>query len=145
MENKSEYGCVLIINTEEQHPEIVTKMTGVKSTSLEVRGEPRIDKKTGKERNGTQGIANLWKLDTGSIYGSEWESEKAIRKLLDIIDSNTDFKTVFMTFKESFLRCYAYVYHYNITFELSPIVFYDLYKIGLPIEFDLYSFDRKKI
>ena len=146
MENKSksECGCVLIIYTEEQHPEIVTIMTGVKATSLEVKGKPRIDKKTGKERIGTQGIANVWTLDPGRIYDSEWYLENAIREILDTICSNVGFKTVFMKFKESFLRCYAYVENYHLAFGFSPEIFHDLHKIGIPIEFDLYSFDEKE-
>jgi len=143
MDNNPKYGCVLIINTEDQHPEIVTTITGVRATSMEIKGQPRIDKKTGKERIGTQSRANLWNLDSGYFYGSEWDLEKSISKLLNIISSNPEFETVFSMFKkECFIRCYAYVEHYNIAFGLSSQVLYDMYKVNIPIEFDLYSLPK---
>ena len=141
---ETKYGCILIINTEEEHPEIVTTMTGVESTLLHVKGKTRINKKTGKELIGTQYIQNLWTLDEFA-FGSEWGLENAIHKIVNVINSNSEFKTVFSTFKESFLRCYVYIEDYHLAFGLSPEIFHDLHKIGIPIEFDLYSFKEDPV
>ena len=136
---ETKYGCILIINTGEEHPEIVTIMTGIKATLLHVKGKPRINKKTGKELAGTQDIQNLWTLDEFA-FGSVWDLENTIRRILNLICSHSEFKTVFSRFKESYLRCYVYVEDYNIAFGLSSEIFHDLHEIGIPIEFDLYSF-----
>ena len=143
MDNKSKCGCVLIINTEEQHPEIVTKVTGVEATSLTVKGKPRINEKTGKYRPATQHVRNAWEWDPGHVYGSEWQIEDAICKTLDMIHSHPSFKTVFSTFKECFIRGYAYIYDYNIVFGFSTETLHKLTEVGIPIEFDLYSFDEE--
>lgn len=143
MEN--ECGCVLIINTEEQHPEVVTKMTGVKATKLFVKGEPHIDKKTGKERSGTQYLRNIWEWDPGRLYGSEWQIEDATCKILDMVQSNPGFKTVFETFKKCFFRGYAYVYDFHIVVGFSPETLHKLHEVGIPFEFDLYSFKEDAV
>lgn len=142
METKSEYGCVLRINTGEIHPNIVTEMTGVESTMLQIKGTPRIDKKTKQEITGTSYVENMWMFDPNKCYGSEWDIENAIQKVLDIISLYDGFNKVFSKFEESILLCYAYVYHYNISFILSPQIIGKLQNIGIPIEFDLYSMEE---
>ena len=40
MKIASEYGCVLRINTGEQNPDIISKMTGIENTELQMKGKP---------------------------------------------------------------------------------------------------------
>jgi len=141
MQNKTEYGCALVVNTEDIHPEIVSQMTGINSTFVTIKGCPRIHRRTGIEIAGTSNIENNWILDSGKYYQTEWELEQAIVKIIDMINLYDSFHNVFLRFKNSKLLCYAYVQHYNISFILSPKLIESVLKLNIPIEFDLYSLE----
>lgn len=66
----NEYGCKLFIDTEHEHPEIITQATGVGASEVIVKGAPF---KTGKGKiiAGKYNEYNLWIYDTGKIYGEE--------------------------------------------------------------------------
>ncbi len=134
MEKKLEYGCLLKIYTEEEDPQIVNDLSGIKG-ELRKKGLPKINPKTGIEMS-TVYIENIWAFDlkcTDNIL----DLEKPLNTILDIIKKN-NFTKIFSVYKYN-LICYAYVEDYNIYFTFSPKIFKLLDELGIEILFDLYS------
>lgn len=140
MKKKCEYGCNLWIDTDSYHPSIVTEITQVNCTSLEIKGEYEI---LTNGRTGGIYEKNIWSIESERrIQKNEWNLETSIKEILSVLLANeSEFMKVFSMFPNKCLLCYAYIYDYNISFRIPHETIFKINKFELPIDFDLYSFE----
>jgi hypothetical protein len=143
--NNTEYGCMLQIFTENEHPEIITKITGVKATHLHIKEMPKINKKTGKIIDDDLTYKeNVWFWES-SYEGDTWDFDigldPALNSILQmILSKEKEFRTAFNKYEHYRITCYGYIYDYHIVFKLQNETIKKMEMLGLPIEFDFYSF-----
>jgi hypothetical protein len=143
-ENKAEYGCILQIFTEDEHPEIITKMTGVEASYIHIKSMPKVNRETGNTIGNLTYKENVWFWK--SFYeGNTWDFavglDTALNNILQIIISNVEqFRIIFNKYQYYRIMCYGYIYDYHIAFKLQSETIKKIDKLGIPIEFDFYSF-----
>jgi len=137
--NVLKFGCNLYIYTKEQHPEIITTLTGINSTRLIVKGQPKINPISKKPIQGTVNKVNLWVYEFPNVKGvSEWHIEDAIRLVFQLLEKKNEFKNILEVYDESYLLVYLYTQDYHVAYNLPKDILEKLHYFGLRIEFDIY-------
>ena len=138
--NKNKFKFQLVIPTQDEHPEIVTQMTGVNPTGLTVKGAPYVrprDKKTIKgvfEKHNTWFYYSDYKLLEDGEY-----LDTVISDLLDFLDLNKEqFRAVFSKYEDSYIVCCGYYYDFHFYYTLSPELTKRLNDYNILLEFDYY-------
>lgn len=137
--NEAEYGSSLWIDTGDEHPNIITEITGIKATEIEVKGEFIV------MRNGIKKPLkqNLWGLKPPvHIAEDEYELPNCINDIIDILDSKESaFREVFGRFNNYKLLIYSNAYTRWIQFRIEPEILYRMAKYQLAIDFSIWSFE----
>jgi hypothetical protein len=146
-ETNAEYGCVLQIFTKDDHPNIVTEITGIEASHFRVKGMPKINRKTGNTIGNYTYRENVWFLEL-SHEGDTWDFSEgldpALNKILQIILSNEEkFRAVFNKYEYYRIMCYGYIYDFHIVFKLQEETLKKMGLLEIPIEFDFYSFKEE--
>jgi hypothetical protein len=134
-----EFGCTLVIETGEEHPDVVTSMVDIQPSELVVKGSQKLTK-SGKAIVDSFNDRNLWILKMDKQYGNfDTHLNSAIELMIDTLDSNEDaFLNVLSKYGQNHLSCYAYFYDYNPYFSLKKTLSKRLSKYSIDIEFDIY-------
>jgi hypothetical protein len=134
------FGCNLYIGTEEDSPEIITKLTGIQASEIIVKGRPFMTGKPKREIPGKFNKENLWIYEgerlmrTSGIYLND-----AVHKLLTVLDAKQNiFVDLFRKYPLNHLLCYAYYYDYNPYFLFDKNLMQRLAMYNIDMEFDLY-------
>ncbi|EHQ30788.1 DUF4279 domain-containing protein [Mucilaginibacter paludis] len=140
LNRNDEYGCSLLIETDEDHPAIITNLLQVEPSELIVKGSQKYNKNTGEVIAGKFNNRNLWILNVEKQVGSdEVHLNKPIEIMLDLLDKHqSSFLEVLDKYPKNHLLCYAYFYDYNPYFVLSKQLICRLSKYSIGIEFDTY-------
>ncbi len=135
---KAEYGCSLWIDTENEHPNIITELTGIEATSIEVKGE-FIVRKNGMKKPLKQ---NLWGLEPSKRFAEdEYELPDCVNDIIDILDTKeNEFRAVFNRFNNYKLMIYCNAYTRWIQFRIEPKILSQMAKYQLAIDFSIWSF-----
>ena len=96
---KTEYSYCLWIDTEEEHPDIVTDMTGISPTSKRVKGEW----KGGKSKPTAVWDQNVWELKSEMYYAdNEWDICDNFSSFIEVINSKeAEFVKAITRFKDA--------------------------------------------
>ncbi len=139
--NEAEYGCSLWIDTEDEHPEIITKLTGIEATEIEVKGEFKITK-SGKKKPLNQ---NLWKLISPARISDDdniWNLCESILDITNILDQREiEVKDALSKFDNKGIQFYANMYNYWIQFRVQPEIILKMAKYQILIDFSILSFE----
>jgi len=135
----NEFGCDLFINTGEFHPDIVTELTTVASTTTIIKGSPYLTPQ-GKIIPNKVFEENLWIFKSKRFKESTgFHLNEAISFVIEQIEKNEKgFINVFEKFEQKHLNCYAYFYEYNPYFRFDRLLQKRLQQFSIDIEFDLY-------
>lgn len=141
MKNKSRIGFVLYIDTNSEHPSLVSKKTGINATTLIILGEPYISLFTNKVIESKQNDCNLWIYKSKKI---EVSSDECIIDLFnDVIrmleKKKNEFIELFSTYNSSYLQFYMYTDDFHVYLHLPHGLMSRLYEYGIDIVFDIYS------
>jgi hypothetical protein len=145
MDTKTKFGADLYIGTGDDHPEIITKITGVDYSKIIVKGAPIIHGRTKAPVPGWFEKYNVWIYKSQRIEaGSEWELETSMQRLLATINSQREkFKELLVTYPENHLLVYLYIKDYHISYLLTEKTIQNLNYYGLTVKFDFYSLPRE--
>ena len=137
--NISEFGCNLIINTNEDNPDIVRTMLPIPPTSLIVKGEQKTNSK-GILIPDTFQKYNLWIYKEPKLFSEPLlYLNNSIEKVVNLIEeSEKEFLDVIKKFQNTYLLCYAYYYSENEYFKLDKSLIIKLSYYNLSLEFDIY-------
>lgn len=133
-------GCILAIETDLDHPSIITDLTGIKATEMLVKGSQRFTFSTKKAIPGKVNEYNLWKLELEVLFGNDKIFlNHAIESIIKILDTKEkEFKEIFNKYSKSNLRCYAYYYEANPYFHFTKEILSKLASYNVGIDFDIY-------
>jgi hypothetical protein len=145
MDTKAKFGADLYIGTGDDHPEVITKITGVDYSKIVVKGAPIIHGRTKAPVPGRFEKNNVWIYKSQRIKaGSEWELEISIQGLLVTLNSQRGkFKELLITYPENHLLAYLYIKDFHISYLLTEKTIQELNYYGLSVKFDLYSLPRE--
>jgi hypothetical protein len=137
---QDEYGCVLIIDTGLEAPDLISDIISFDQSETTVKGTPRVNKKTGKIIKGLYHDTNLWMFRIiKKQQGTSIHLNVVIEELLNMMDQKKDtFKTIFRKFKNRHIKVYAYFNDYNPYFKLDRDLIKRLSNYNIDLEFDLY-------
>lgn len=142
-ENKikpDEFGCNLFIETNEEHPNVITNLLGIEASECVVKGSPRVNKKTNEIIPGNYNQRNLWvyKINIPEA-GAGLYLNSALEMMVDFLDTNKDiFLKIFNKYEKRHLLCYAYYYDFNPYFAFNKELIKRLCEYSIDIEFDTY-------
>lgn len=144
--NKAKYGANLCIETEDDSPEIITKITGIDYSEIIVKGAQRFKPGSNEPIRNQFYKRNVWIYKTRKFEEStEWDLEKSIADLLTSLNQNKEkFRDIFSIYKESYILTYLYIEDYHISFNLSANTIQELNYYGLKLVFDFYSLGEEK-
>jgi hypothetical protein len=143
MEKLSKMGCNLYIDTINEPPEIITEITSVEASELQVKGtlyknsqNQIIEKRKYKH--------NLWILNSPFFYGEHnVYLNNSIEYIISILNDNkAEFLEVLNRFPDNHLLCYSYYYEVNPYFILTSKLIEELSVYKVPIEFDFYLLNK---
>lgn len=145
MDTKTAFGADLYIGTGDDHPEIITKITGVDYSKIVVKGSPIMHGRTKAPVPGRFETNNVWIYRSQRVKaGSEWELETSIKEVLTTLNSQREkFKELLATYPENHLLAYLYIKDFHISYLLTEKILQDLNYYGLTVKFDIYSFDHE--
>lgn len=139
-------GCILAVETELDHPSIVTDMTGIEATEMIVKGSQWYTASTKKAIPGKVNTENLWQLESEVRCGNDKVFvNHAVENIIKILDTKEkEFKEIFNKYSKSNLRCYAYYYEVNPYFHFTKEVISKLASYNISIDFDIYCLTEDK-
>lgn len=145
--NKTKYGANLCIETGDDSPEIITKITGIDYSEIIVKGAQRFRHGSNEPVRNQLYKRNVWIYKTRkSEEVTEWDMEKSIADLLaSLSQCKEKFRDLFSTYNKSYILMYLYIQDYHMSFILSANTIQELNYYGLKIVFDFYSLGEEKI
>lgn len=137
---KNEYGCTLFIDTFDDHPQIISDLSGVRASEMVIKGSNWLSPMTKKIIEGKFNKNNLW------IYKIEKEYSDVglylnspLEKMLEILDSQkSTFNGILKKYPQNHILCSAYFYETNSYFKLDKNLVRKLNHYKIDIEFDIY-------
>ncbi len=137
---KDDYGCRLIINTGDDHPDIITATTGIISTSIVVKGSSILRPVTKEIVEGKYYDYNLCVYDIGKKHVDEgYYLNAVLEEMLDSVDrKKINFVDLLRKYPLNHILCYAYFYDFHSYFILDKNLSQRLSRYNIDIEFDLY-------
>lgn len=137
---KDEYGCTLVIDTLDDHPQVITDQLGLQASEIIVKGSSWLSPISKRVIEGKFNESNLWiyeverELSSLGIY-----LNNPLEKMLKIMDTNKElFVSILKKYPKNHVLCYAYFYDANPYFKLNTAVISRLNAYGIDVEFDLY-------
>jgi hypothetical protein len=138
-EELNKFGCKLFIDTGNDHPNIITDVTDIKGSKLEIKGHQFVtnDNKIIENKHYHH---NLWIYDTGSIFGTEdIYLHNALKMLLDVMNSKKEkFKEVLSKYKDNHILCYSYFFEVNPYVVLDKDLLQQMAFYNTDVQFDIY-------
>ena len=136
---KNEFGCNLYIGTDSYHPSIVTELTGVQYSKIQVKGETYTTP-NGKVIPQKIFEENLWIFEQERKHENvEYYINESISEMFLMLHSHKEsFEKVFNMFRNRHISCYAYYYEYNPYFIIKKELMQAFQDFNIDIEFDLY-------
>lgn len=139
----AKYGCRLYIDTGNEHPNIITELTGIEPTSIEVKGDFIVTKK-GIKKSLKQNLWNLEPTIKESDNDNIWDLCNSIIDITNILDSKeAEFIDIFRQFKNCGLMFYADMYNFWIQFRAQPDILAKMAKYRLYIDFSILSLNTE--
>ena len=139
-EKKNEYGCTLFIDTNDDHPEIITKLSGLVASEMILKGSNRLTPVTKEVIVGKFNENNLWIFRIEKEYGSiGFYLNNPLEKMLDILDSQQLILIdILQNYPKNHILCHAYFYETNPYFTLDKTLIRRLSSYEIAVEFDMY-------
>ena len=140
-----EMGCDFWIDTEEDAPSVVTRMTGIQPSWATTKGEI-FRTRSHKEIPGKFFKQNLWEL-SGTAYFEKDDHLipfKSIDMLEMIEKQKSSFQKIFRNYKYKCLLHFCYVNRHKLQFRIPPELWRRIAPYGLLVDFDLYLFSNSK-
>mgnify|MGYP000106851576 CR=1 FL=1 len=138
-------GCDFWIDTEEDAPSVVTRMTSIQPSWATTKGEI-FKTRYHKEIPGKFFKQNLWKL-SGTAYFEKDDHLipfKSIDMLEMIEKQKSSFQKIFRNYKYKCLLHFCYVNRHKLQFRIPPELWRRIAPYGLLVDFDLYLFSKSK-
>ena len=138
-------GCDFWIDTEEDAPSVVTRMTGIQPSWATTKGEI-FRTRSHKEIPGKFFKQNLWKL-SGTTYFEKDDHLipfKSIDMLEMIEKRKSSFQKIFRNYKYKCLLHFCYVNRHKLQFRIPPELWKRIAPYGLLVDFDLYLLSKSK-
>ncbi|MDF2193447.1 DUF4279 domain-containing protein [Paraflavitalea sp. CAU 1676] len=138
---KAKFGANLYVDTLDDSPEIITRITGVEYSEILIRGTQFYSPWSNKAIPNKKNERNFWIYRTPEIRDTkEWEFENGIASLLNVLNTQKEkFRELFSTYSNSYMLAYLSVHDFHVSFLLTDKIYSDLAYYGLNIKFDLYS------
>ena len=143
-------GCDFWIDTEEDAPSVVTRMTGIQPSWATTKGEIFRTRPhnaiPGKVIPGKFFKQNLWEL-SGTAYFEKDDHLipfKSIDMLEMIEKQKSSFQKIFRNYKYKCLLHFCYVNRHKLQFRIPPELWRRIAPYGLLVDFDLYLFSNSK-
>jgi hypothetical protein len=140
------YGSNLYIDTKEESPEIVTKITGIDFSEILVKGSQWLSPISKKVIKNKFHEKNMWIYKSRQFDNvTEWNLEKSIQEVLMALNKSKEkCRDIFSTYTGSYILTYLYIKDYHISFNLTANTVQELNYYGLGVVFDLYSLSEKE-
>ncbi|WP_343531977.1 DUF4279 domain-containing protein [Pedobacter sp.] len=139
IEKQNEFGCTLIIDTEEENPRIVTDLTGILSSECLIKGENKVKFKSKDAIPGQFNLYNLWILKVDNRQFPKGYLNSSIELMLDLLDDKKDeMLGVLKRFPKNHLVCHGYFYEVNPYFLFDKKLIERLNYYHIDVEFDIY-------
>ena len=143
-------GCDFWIDTEEDAPSVVTRMTGIQPSWATTKGEIFRTRPhnaiPGKVIPGKFFKQNLWEL-SGTAYFEKDDHLipfKSIDMLEMIEKQKSSFQKIFRNYKYKCLLHFCYVNRHKLQFRIPPELWKRIAPYGLLVDFDLYLLSKSK-
>ena len=145
-----EMGCDFWIDTEEDAPSVVTRMTGIQPSWATTKGEIFRTRPhntiPSKEIPGKFFKQNLWEL-SGTTYFEKDDHLipfKSIDMLEMIEKQKSSFQKIFRNYKYKCLLHFCYTNRHKLQFRIPPELWKRIAPYGLLVDFDLYLLSKSK-
>jgi len=136
---QNEFGCTLIIDTEDENPRIVTELTGILSSECTIKGESKVKFKSKDIIPDQFNLYNLWILKVDNRQFPKGYLNSTIELMLDLLDDKKDeMLGVLKRFPKSHLSCHGYFYEVNPYFLFDKKLIERLNYYHIDVEFDIY-------
>ena len=143
-------GCDFWIDTEEDAPSVVTRMTGIQPSWATTKGEIFRTRPhnaiPGKVIPGKFFKQNLWEL-SGTAYFEKDDHLipfKSIDMLEMIEKQKSSFQKIFRNYKYKCLLHFCYTNRHKLQFRIPPELWKRIAPYGLLVDFDLYLLSKSK-
>ena len=142
----NEFRCEIIINSNEDHPDFITKLLELKPTSAWTKGEQRYRPMTKEPIIGKFREDNIWKYTTNKKYSNEGDCiylNETINDLLAILTPRrARLKEILQKYPSSYFSCYASYFDSHEYFKLDKTLLKELSYYEIDIVFDSYNFSK---
>lgn len=140
---QNEFGCTLIIDTEEERPNIVTELTGIQSSEYLIKGNNKVRPRKKEIIGDKFNQYNLWMLKINRAQMVEGYLNSSIELMLDLLDNKREeVLGVLKRFPKNHLVCYGYFYELNPYFVFDKKLIGRLNYYNIDIEFDVYCLNE---
>jgi len=136
----SNFGCKLFIDTENDHPKVVSDALNVVASEYFIKGEQCFNSKTKKIIEGKFNKSNLWVFSIERQHAGEGiYLNKSLEIMLSIFDQNKDaFLNILRKYPQNHILCYAYFFEVNPYFIFDKTLIERLSYYKVDVEFDIY-------
>ena len=142
----NEFGCNLIIDTDNEDPKIVSKITGVEFSEILIKGDPFVNSK-GQKIPQKLNDQNLWILKVARVQETDGKYLNAsLEHIFSLLELNREqFEIVFSRFPKRHILCYGYYYDFHQYFILSKDLISLMNSFSIDVEFDFYFLKDENI
>lgn len=141
IEKQNQFGCSLTIDTEDEHPSIITELTNIEYSKSLIKGQRKIHPRTGEEISEAFNKYNLWMFD---IDLREWPNgylNSCIEQMLDVLDEQKEkVQHALKRFPKNHLLCFGNFFEMHEYFVFDKVLIRRLSDYNIDIEFDFYCF-----
>lgn len=143
---KNEYRIELIIHTNDDNPNRVTEVLGIKPTEIYVKGEQWYTPSSKKPIQGKYNQNNIWIYSTDKLCVAQDETiylDTSIQDLLAFLRKEKEkIKAILQKYPSSYFGCYAYYYDSHEYFKIDKTLLKELSYYEIDIVFDSYNFSK---
>lgn len=136
---ENEFGCTLIIDTDDENPQIITGLTKIVFTECVIKGHPKLKPQCKITVENKLNEHNLWMFKIERQVWPNGYLNSAIESILNVLDKERNsVLAVLKRFPKSHLLCFGYFYELNPYFVFNKKLIKRLNDYNIDLEFDVY-------